>query len=148
VLTNNLVYLNEEGIESVACNRSDGIGFEILKKLKKSVYIISSEKNPVVSARAKKINVKAFQAVKNKLDVMNEIIDQSEIDKNKVMFIGNDINDYEIMSICPYSACPSDSHPKIKQIATFILERKGGEGIVTSLLEDVMGLDLIEMYLN
>ena len=66
VLTNNLVYLNEEGIESVTCNRSDGIGFEILKKLKKSVYIISTEKNPVVSARAKKITEKVFQAVENK----------------------------------------------------------------------------------
>ena len=148
VLTNNLVYLNEEGIESVACNRSDGIGFEILKKLKKSVYIISTEKNPVVSARAKKINVEVFQAVENKLDVMDKILDQLDIDKNKVMFIGNDINDYEIMSVCPYSACPSDSHPKIKQIATFVLEKKGGEGIVTSLLEEVMGLDVIEMYLN
>ena len=52
------------------------------------------------------------------------------------------------MSVCPYSACPSDSHPKIKQIATFVLEKKGGEGIVTSLLEEVMGLDVIEMYLN
>ena len=76
-LTNNLVYLNEEGIESVV-NRSDGIGFEILKKLKKSVYIISTEKS-CYFCESKKINVEVFQAVENKLDVMNKILDQLNI---------------------------------------------------------------------
>ena len=142
VLTNNCVYISEEGTESVRCDRSDGIGFEALRKLKKLVYIISTETNPVVSVRAKKIKVKTIQGVRDKKEAMDILIDNEKIDKKKVIFIGNDINDFQAMKNCSYSACPSDSHPKIKNIATFILNKNGGEGVVIDLLENVMGLDL------
>ena len=145
VLTDNSVYISEEGVESVRCNRSDGIGFEALNKLKKKSYIISTETNPVVSVRAKKINIKSMQGVKNKTEAMKIIINREKIDQKKVLFIGNDINDYKVMKNCGYSVCPSDSHPKIKSIATFILNKKGGEGIVIELLENVIGLDLTKI---
>ena len=145
MLTNNCVYVNEEGTESVRCNRSDGIGFEALHKLKKLVYIISTETNPVVSARAKKIKVKTIQGVRNKSEAVDILINKKKIDKKRVLFIGNDINDYQVMKNCNYSACPSDSHPKIKSIATFVLDKKGGEGVVMDLLENVMGLDLTKI---
>lgn len=54
VLTNNMVFLSESGEESVVCSRSDGLAFDVLRKIGKQSYILSTEKNPVVSARAKK----------------------------------------------------------------------------------------------
>ena len=51
VLTDNFVHLNQNGIESVRCSRADGLAFDVLRKLKKSVYILSTEKNTVVSSR-------------------------------------------------------------------------------------------------
>lgn len=61
VLTNNLVYLNELGIESIACSRSEGLAFDVLRKLNKPVYLLSTEKNLVVSERAKKLKIHSIQ---------------------------------------------------------------------------------------
>tara|TARA_X000000950_G_C13602639_1_gene532016 strand:- start:53 stop:547 length:495 start_codon:yes stop_codon:yes gene_type:complete len=142
VLTDNNVYVDETGIESVKCNRSDGLGFQALQKLSKLIYIVSTETNPVVSVRAKKLNVNIMQGVVNKLEAMNLIIKKHKIDKKKVIFIGNDLNDYKVMKNCYYSACPLDSHPKIKNIASFVLDKKGGEGVVIDLVENILGLDI------
>ena len=67
VLTNNLVQIDENGKESVSCSRADGLAFDVLRKLNKSVYILSTEKNPVVLARAKKLKVKVFKELKIRL---------------------------------------------------------------------------------
>ena len=62
------------------------------------------------------------------------------------MFIGNDLNDLSVMSRCGYSACPADSHPRIKEIATFRLEKNGGSGILREILEEIFKLDLLELF--
>ena len=59
VLTNNMVHLDENGKEFVSCSRGDGLAFDVLRKLKKPAYILSTEKNTVVSARAKKLQISA-----------------------------------------------------------------------------------------
>ena len=60
-------------------------------------------------------------------------------------YVGNDLNDYEVMKLCGYSVCPSDSHNKIKQIADIVLKTQGGKGVVRELLEDVLKIDLIKV---
>ena len=67
VLTNNLVFVDQDGKELVSCNRSDGLAFDVLRKLKKPSYILSTEKNPIVSARAKKLKIQAIQGVEDKV---------------------------------------------------------------------------------
>ena len=57
VLTDNSVYVDQNGIEQVKCSRSDGLAFDVLRKLKKPIHILSTEKNPVVLARASKLKV-------------------------------------------------------------------------------------------
>ena len=59
--------------------------------------------------------------------------------------MGNDLNDYEALKLCGYSACPSDSHKKIKKISTFKLDAKGGSGVVRELLEEILGLDFLKV---
>ena len=66
-----------------------------------------------------------------------------------IFYVGNDINDYEIMKLCGYSACPADSHMEIKKLASKVLILKGGNGVVRELLENVLELDFIKiLYLN
>ena len=57
VLTNNFVYLDQNGIESVACSRADGLAFDVLRRLNKPSFILSTEKNRVVEARAQKLQI-------------------------------------------------------------------------------------------
>jgi 3-deoxy-D-manno-octulosonate 8-phosphate phosphatase (KDO 8-P phosphatase) len=145
VLTNNMVYLDQNGKESVSCNRGDGLAFDALRKLKKTVYILSTEKNTVVSARAKKLQISVVQGVENKVTGIQEIIKKENCKMENILYVGNDLNDYRVMSICGFTACPADSHKKIKQISGIVLKTNGGYGVVRELLEDVFGLDFIEI---
>ena len=145
VLTNNLVFVDQDGKESVCCNRSDGLAFDVLKKLKKPSYILSTEKNPIVSARAKKLNIQAIQGVKDKTQELLILAKTNGYNLNRVLYVGNDINDYKVMKLCGYSACPSDSHEKIRSIATFVLQKKGGNGVIRELLEVNLNIDFIKL---
>ena len=73
VLTNNKVHVDENGTEWVTCNRADGLAFDVLRKLNKPAYILSTEKSLVVAARAKKLKIIALQGVENKLDGIKEL---------------------------------------------------------------------------
>jgi len=86
VLTNNQVYVNENGKESVVCSRADGLAFDVLRKLSMPAYIVSTEKNLVVSARAKKIKIPVLQGVGDKVKVIQDlsIKDKFDLKKNLV----------------------------------------------------------------
>jgi YrbI family 3-deoxy-D-manno-octulosonate 8-phosphate phosphatase len=145
VLTNNLVYLNQDGNEWVRCSRSDGLAFDVLRKLEKPVYILSTEENQVVTARARKLKIPVIQGVKDKVPAIYELSENQGFNINNIYYVGNDLNDYRAMQLCGYSACPVDSHPSIKKIAGTVLSVKGGEGVVRELLEKVFEIDFIKL---
>ena len=145
VLTNNLVHLSQDGQEWVSCSRADGLAFDVLRKLNIPACILSTEKNLVVAERAKKLKIHALQGVSDKVKAIKIFSTENRYKLDKVLFVGNDLNDYEAMKLCGYSVCPSDSHNKIKQIADVVLKTKGGQGIVRELLEDVLEIDLIKI---
>jgi 3-deoxy-D-manno-octulosonate 8-phosphate phosphatase (KDO 8-P phosphatase) len=148
VLTNNFVYLDQNGLESVMCTRADGLAFDVLQKLQKPTYILSTEKNQVVTARAKKLKVPVLQGVSNKSEALKELVEKEGFDLQNILYTGNDLNDYQAIKLCGLSACPADSHPKIKEIASIVLESRGGEGVVRELLEEVIGLDFLKILYN
>jgi YrbI family 3-deoxy-D-manno-octulosonate 8-phosphate phosphatase len=145
VMTNNLVYIDQTGSECVSCSRGDGLAFDVLRKLEKPAYILSTEKNPVVKARAEKLQVPVLHGISNKVSAINELVRAKKYDLRKIFYVGNDLNDYRIMQKSGYTACPSDSHPIIKQIASITLQAKGGDGVIRELLEEVLKLDFIEI---
>jgi len=145
VLTNNLVYLSQDGVEIVACSRADGLAFDILRKLKKTTYILSTEKSLVVKARADKLKIPVIQGVENKVSGLQEIIKRENCKLEKILYVGNDLNDYQVIKLCGFSACPSDSHEEIKKIVNVVLKTSGGNGVVRELLEDIMGLDFVKI---
>ena len=144
VLTDNLVHVSEDGSEMVSCSRADGLAFDVLRKLNKPVYILSTEKNLVVKARAKKLNIPAIQGVANKVEAIKKLATDNNYSLKNILYVGNDLNDYLVMQLCGYTACPADSHPKIKEISGNILTSKGGNGVVRELLEGVLSLDFIK----
>ena len=135
VLTDNLVYTDQNGNEMVSCSRADGLAFDVLRKLKKPVYILSTEENTVVSARAKKLKIDSFQGISDKASVLRGICDENNIALQNVIFVGNDINDFDAMKMVGSPICPSDANKKIKDISTLILTSKGGHGVVRELAE-------------
>lgn len=144
VLTDNKVYLDQNGSEIVSCSRSDGMAFVLLNKIKKKTYIISTETNKVVVARAKKLKIPFLYGVKNKSQEIKKLSKEKKFNLKRTLYTGNDLNDYEAMKLCGYSACPSDSHKEIRKIATFVLDAKGGSGVVRELLEKIFKVDLLK----
>ena len=83
--------------------------------------------------------------ISNKVEALQDLSVREGLDLSRVLYIGNDLNDFQAMKICGFSACPADSHPKIKEIATFKLNTNGGMGIVREILEDLLKQDIMTM---
>ena len=148
VLTNNLVHLSQDGQESVSCSRADGLAFDVLRKLKIPAYILSTEKNLVVTERAKKLKIQALQGVSDKVKAIKVFSKENRYKLDRVLYVGNDLNDFNAIKLCGFSACPADSHSKILAETDFVLKKSGGEGVVRELLEDVLGLDFLKILYN
>ena len=145
VLTNNLVHLDQNGKESVSCSRADGLAFDVLRKLDKPAFILSTENNPVVTMRAKKLKVPVVQGVADKVEAIKKLVNKNSYNLKNILYVGNDLNDYLVMQLCGYTVCPADSYPKIKEISHVVLKINGGNGVVRELREDVLGLDFIKI---
>tara|TARA_B100000787_G_C16161917_1_gene281836 strand:- start:609 stop:1100 length:492 start_codon:yes stop_codon:yes gene_type:complete len=148
VLTDNYVHLDQQGNEIVVCSRADGLAFDALRKLNQSVYILSTEKNKVVTARAKKLKVPVIQGVKDKSIAIKDLAVTESFKLKRVLYLGNDLNDFYAMKLCGFTVCPSDSHKKIIEISDVELKTAGGKGVVRELLEDVFELDLLKILYN
>jgi 3-deoxy-D-manno-octulosonate 8-phosphate phosphatase (KDO 8-P phosphatase) len=134
-MTNNKVYVDECGIEMVQVNRADGLGISEIKKMGIEQIIISTENNPVVSMRAKKLKINCLQGIENKKDALAKYSDDNKIDLKNVIYLGNDINDKEVMKIVGKTFCPADAHDSIKSISNYILKTNGGDGVIRELLD-------------
>lgn len=140
VLTDNTVYVDGDGNETVRFSKHDSIGFDILKDYNIDVIIISSEKSKIVTERAKKLGILCYNGIHDKEEELIRICDKLNFRLINTMYIGNDINDLKPMSICGYRVGPSDSHYKIKEIINIHLSSKGGHGVIRELVELKLGL--------
>lgn len=136
VFTDNKVTVTENGQESVICNRADGLGVKMLREKQIPLLILSTEQNRVVAARADKLALEHVQGVADKKAVLIAYCAARAMDLQKVMYVGNDLNDLEAMKAVGYPAAPKDAHPEIRRIAKYIIKCKGGEGVVRELAEN------------
>ena len=145
VLTDNRVFVREDGVESVSFSRADGLAFNALKKLDIKTIIMSSETNNVVSARGHKLGVQVFQGITSKLSSLQRLILENNLTKANVVYVGNDINDLQAMTICGLSFCPKDAHHLIKELANVTLSTNGGDGVIREIVEDYFKVDIYEL---
>ena len=137
VFTDNQVIISEDGKESVICNRSDGIGLAMLRKLGIPMKIISTEKNPVVAIRAKKLELSVEYGVEDKIKELEKFSKVVKVDFENIAFLGNDVNDAECMKKVGFPVAVADADENIKIISTLVLDKKGGYGSVREFCEIV-----------
>ncbi len=138
VMTDNKVILREDGLESVVVNRSDGLAVEILKNMGIRQIILSKEKNPVVGVRANKLGIPVVQGINDKRKVLSDYCEKNTIRFEDVVYIGNDLNDIEVMKAVGYPLCPLDAYDEVKEISKLVLGVRGGDGVVRNLLKYLM----------
>jgi 3-deoxy-D-manno-octulosonate 8-phosphate phosphatase (KDO 8-P phosphatase) len=135
VFTTNKVIVDETGKESVICDRSDGIGLSRARGGGIKMSIVSTEINPVVAARAKKLQMAVYQGVENKLELVKQILEEQGVAPANAVFVGNDINDIASMRYVGCSVAPADAYPEVKKICNILLEKKGGDGAVREICD-------------
>lgn len=130
VLTPNTVIVNEEGLESVAVSRGDGFGVGMLKKLGIFQAIISLESNKVVQARGSKLGIETFNGVEDKLSAVRIWAASISVSLDQIAFIGNDLNDLEVMQHVGLSVAVADAEPEVLGAADLVLRSSGGSGAI------------------
>jgi len=135
VFTDNSVYVDQLGIESVKCLRSDGIGIERLNSIGIKTYIISTESNPVVKARALKLKIPFMQDVSKKDDALITVCNELKIELNNTMFVGNDVNDIDALDLVKYPVGVADSFCEIDNHILFKTKASGGHGAVREICD-------------
>jgi len=135
VFSDNMVYVFEDGTEAVRCFRSDGIGLHKLKKLGIETVIISTEANPVVSARAHKLKIRCVQNCQDKRAVLEDIAQEKNITLSEVAFVGNDINDLPCLECVALPIVVQDAYQDVVPFALYQTKRPGGHGAVREVCD-------------
>ena len=137
VMTDNRVWLTATGQEWVACNRADGLGLDYARQLGIDLFVLSTETNPVVAARCRKLGVDYEQNVADKGARLCALLMQRGIDAAHVVYVGNDVNDLDCMRLAGCGVAVADAHPAVLAEADVVLSRRGGFGAVRELCERV-----------
>jgi YrbI family 3-deoxy-D-manno-octulosonate 8-phosphate phosphatase len=140
VLTDNRVLVFDDGREAVLCSRADGLAFELFRRHGIPALILSTEKHPVVAARAKKLKVPCLHGIGDKKTVLQEYCRKKGVRLEDVLYVGNDLNDLHAMRMVGHRVCPADAHPEVRSICQTVLRSRGGDGVARELAETVMRL--------
>ncbi len=138
VLTDDRVVTDENEKEAVFCSRSDGLGIENLRKAGVYVAVISKEKNPVVAARCKKLQIDCLQAIDNKLPAFKEQLEKRKLSREETAFVGNDVTDIECIKEAGIGIAVNDANPLAAKEADFVTSKKGGRGAVREIADLIL----------
>ena len=139
VFTDNRVTVDQNGVESVRADRSDGLGFGLLKaQTPVECLIISKERNPVVSQRATKLGIPVLQSVDDKATALKNAMQKRGMLAEETIFVGNDVNDLPTLDVAGYFVAPADSHAEVLRRADLVLEHKGGRGALREICDKLI----------
>lgn len=153
VFTDNTVFVTQDGIESVRCWRSDGLGLARLRSAGVQAFIVSTEANPVVMARAQKLKLPCRQAIDDKAAAILEICKELGVAPAQTMFVGNDINDIPAFKVVGIPVAVADAYPETHPHVLYRTNKRGGFGAVREVCDLIFhakkgGLDILETHVT
>lgn len=138
-LTDGGMYYSESGDELKKFNTRDGMGFALLRDRGILTGIITSEDVMLNRRRAEKLKLDILESgCKNKAEKVKELCKKYDVHLENVAYIGDDINDLEVMEMVGYGCCPADAMPQVREAAKFITKAKGGEGVIREVVERII----------
>jgi len=139
VLTDGSVIISSDGDALRTANVKDGYAMQLAIKKNYRIAIISGGYSESMKHRFDSLSIKdVFLGVDKKIDVYNQYLETHNLEKENVLFMGDDIPDYEIMLKVGVPTCPSDAVEEIKRVATYISHQSGGHGCVRDIIEQVL----------
>jgi len=143
VLTDTGVYYSDDGEMLKRFSIRDGMGVERLKKiLQIETGIVTGELSGSVKKRAEKLGIKELHlGIKDKPNLLKQILKEKNLKTENVAFIGDDVNDVELIKVVGLSASPADAMPDIKKIVDYVCDEKGGNGAFREFAELIIVLN-------
>lgn len=138
-LTDGGMYYSEHGDELKKFNTRDGMGFSILKGNGIITGIVTSENVELNRRRVEKLQLDILEAgCKDKLATVTKLCEMYGILMENVCYVGDDINDLEVIKEVGLGCCPQDAMPQIKEVAKYVAQTKGGEGVIREIVEMIV----------
>ena len=137
VFTDNRVWTNDRGEESVACFRGDSLGLRRLDEVGVGYFVLTQETNDAVPARARKIRIDCIRGIEDKLPVLREEVARRGVSLAETAYLGNDANAAECLAAVGLAVVPADAWPEVLPLAKVVLKRAGGHGCVRELCDAV-----------
>jgi YrbI family 3-deoxy-D-manno-octulosonate 8-phosphate phosphatase len=138
-MTDGKLYYSASGEELKRFSVRDGLGTILLNLAGFETAIITSENSPIVTARAKKLNIKhVILGSRKKITALTKLADDLALNFEQIAFVGDDLNDLEVLKAVGFSACPRNAVSAVKDIVDFISVYDGGKGAIREIAEKIL----------
>ena len=138
VHTDNSAVVDQDGVESVRVDRSDGMGLAMLRDASVKLLILSKERNPVVLRRAEKLRIECIAGCDDKISVLREWAEAAGVDPERMVYVGNDINDRDCLQWVGWPMVVGDAHPDVTPLARCVTTRPGGRGALREIVDHLV----------
>jgi D-sedoheptulose 7-phosphate isomerase len=142
VMTDNRVRVHQSGDEAVWCHRGDGLGIARLREAGFDVIVLSTETNPVVAARCRKLNIQAIQSCDDKLTALQQFAAKRNLSAGQIAYLGNDINDLACMQWVGWPIAVADALSDVRAVAKWVTRLPGGGGAVREVADRLVAARL------
>ena len=138
-LTDGGMYYSEHGDEQKKFNTRDGMGFALLRNKGIVTGIVTSENVDLNRRRAQKLKLDVLEAgCKDKVAAVKTLCEKYNVSLENVAYIGDDINDLDVIKMVGYGCCPADAMPQVRDAARYVTKAKGGEGVIREVVEAII----------
>ncbi|CAM5261230.1 transferase [Streptomyces spiroverticillatus] len=140
--TDDRVWIDADGHETVSVHRGDGLGIAALRRSGLPLLTLSTEVNPVVAARARKLRIPVLHGIDRKDAALKEWCAEQRIDPSRVLYVGNDVNDLPCFSLVGWPVAVADAHDHVRAAARTVTTTPGGRGAIREIAAWLLGPEL------
>jgi YrbI family 3-deoxy-D-manno-octulosonate 8-phosphate phosphatase len=140
--TDDRVLVDSEGRELVAVHRGDGLGIAALRRAGLKLLILSTEQNPVVAARARKLQVPVLHGIDRKDLALKQWCEEQGIAPERVLYVGNDVNDLPCFGLVGWPVAVAGAHDIVRGAARAVTSAPGGNGAIREIASWILGKEL------
>ncbi|MER0244030.1 acylneuraminate cytidylyltransferase [Streptomyces sp. HSW2009] len=140
--TDDRVLIDSEGRELVAVHRGDGLGIAAMRRAGIPLLILSTEQNPVVAARARKLQVPVLHGIDRKDLALKQWCEEQGIAPERVLYVGNDVNDLPCFGLVGWPVAVAGAHDVVRGAARAVTSTPGGDGAIREIASWILGKEL------
>src|ERR1700758_4487345 len=139
VMTDGKVYFFHDGTPIRNLNNKDAFAIQLAKKKRYNLVVITGGSSEIIKDALNRLGIEhVFLKQHDKLSCYKDFINEHNIEDKNILYMGDDLPDYEVMQRVGVAVCPNDAATEIKDLSIYISDKKGGDGCVRDIIEQVM----------